>query len=57
MRIDGVVVEPVARGDDLTNMPGWWIILPVRGTHTLTIQATNAVGCSREVAAAPLVVP
>ncbi len=57
IRIDGVLLEPVAHGDDLTAMPGWWITMPPAGRHTISIQANNLAGCTREVAAAPLVVP
>ena len=57
LRIDGVILEPVASGDELTNVPGLWFTLPASGRHTITIQATNEAGCTREVAARPLVVP
>lgn len=57
LRIDGVLVDPQARGDDLSNLPGWWFPMPATGTHSLTIQANNAYGCTREVLAPPLVVP
>lgn len=57
LRIDGVLLYPQARGEELTGLPGWEFVMPASGTHSLTIQANSAYGCTREVLAAPLVVP
>ncbi len=55
-RIDGIVAAALS-GEDLTDTAGMWFAMPASGTHTTSLAATNAYGCTREVSAGALVVP